>query len=446
MFVEKGEDYMKALLARAKGSLLEVSIDQDVRVSTMALLSRHSQRIRSLEFKRDYWKGIRKFSEANPGPFPLLRTLIVTRFYTHDSLEDDTPPLSPFLANNVEEFFFDSAKIQFLNHFVFPNLTMFNLRTEKVSRSGASDLFGFLKASPMLRTVRICIFNGIMVEDIPGQTVIVLPNVETFSLASDDRSTYKIALRISCPRARDVSLMCQVSDVNISPSWEIFPKCVSWNTIVHQYAESPVEEVTLVIRPPYETSSLTFRSSDTSTIRLVFELSPDSDYIDEVDMDLSEVVYKAFSQGFKTIHNHPLLTGLKRFHLICGDLGMYGSQTLIPATVVKKVLECVGPLDILTINGCHLRPYLAGFGKLGYSKQRVVFPPIKQLTISHPWMETDEEKYMGAIVKLAESQYARGIPFERVTVRANILPTGMAERLRKWVGTADCEEDSFVED
>ena len=60
-----------------------------------------------------------------------------------------------------------------------------------------------------------------------------------------------------------------------------------------------------------------------------------------------------------------------------------------------------------------------------------------------------EEEYLDAIVDLAESQHQKGIPFERVTVRAEWLPTGMAERLREWVDVVeyyeeDCEETSLA--
>ena len=447
MFVEKGKDYMKTLLERAKGSLLEISIDQNVPVSTMALLSPHSQRIRSLEFKRDYWEGIRKFSEASPGPFPLLRTLRVMWFHTCEDAWA-TPPSSPFFANapNVEKFTYRSTRFQFLRHFVLPNLTTFSLWTPEVARSGASNLFDFLKASPMLRTVRIRTPAGIMLEDIPQQTVIILPNVETFSLTSDGKNVYDVALHISCPHAKVVSLRCQVSDLDMLPSWEIFPTSARWNAIVHQYTKSPVEEVTLEIPSPFKTSSLAFQSADTSTLSLFFEIVQIIDDTYESDIDLGELVFEAFSQGFKTIQAHPLLPSVKRLRIECRDLGLHGFQILPPVTEIERVFERVGLLDELIINSCNLRPYLAGFAKLDNSEKPIVFPPIKQLTISNPSMETDEEEYMGAITELAKSQHARGIPFERVAVRAKRLPVAMAERLRQWVSAVDCYEDSPVEE
>ena len=447
MFLEKGEDCIKTLLQRAKGSSLEISIDPDVPIRDIRLLSPHSQRIRCLEFTRNYWHSIAEFSEVNPGPLPHLRTLKVS----WDEADDDdefaaiaaTPPSSMFFANapNVEEFSFRSTRFKFLNYFFFPNLTTFTLWTLEVTRSRASDLFDFLQASPMLRTVRMWI-SGIMLEGIPQQ-MIILPDVETFSLTSDCDNAYDLALHMSCPRARNVSLTCEVSELDVTSNWRIFPTSTPWNTIVHQYTRSPVEEVTLEIRPPDHISSLTFRSSDTSSIRLGFFLTDDC--WDELYIDSGEVVYEVLRQGFETIQTHPLLPNIKRLHTIFRDLDSYSFLSPSPATEIRTLLERVGPLDELTISGCNLHPYLAGFGELYKSEKPIVFPPIKLLTILHPWMETDEEECMDAIAELAKSQHARGIPFERVTVRANGLPVGMAERLRQWVGVVDCcDENSPV--
>ena len=78
----------------------------------------------------------------------------------------------------------------------------------------------------------------------------------------------------------------------------------------------------------------------------------------------------------------------------------------------------------------------------------IVFSPIKELTISHPLVEADEEECMDAIVELARSQYAKRVPFERVTVRARAFPTRMEEKLRQWVNVVSCyqEDPSTVDD
>ena len=46
-----------------------------------------------------------------------------------------------------------------------------------------------------------------------------------------------------------------------------------------------------------------------------------------------------------------------------------------------------------------------------------------------------------AIVRLAESQHALGIPFERVTVHMDCLPEDTVEWLRPWVGTVHCHNE-----
>jgi hypothetical protein len=105
-------------------------------------------------------------------------------------------------------------------------------------------------------------------------------------------------------------------------------------------------------------------------------------------------------------------------------------------TDVGRLFKSVGTLEELTIYGCDLRSYLTPL---------VVYPPIKELTISHPWRPSQEE-CMVAIVELAKSQHALGVPFKRVTVCMENLPTVMAKRLEPWVGAADCYEELCMED
>ena len=75
-----------------------------------------------------------------------------------------------------------------------------------------------------------------------------------------------------------------------------------------------------------------------------------------------------------------------------------------------------------------------------------MFHPIKELKILHPMIESGRMgQCMGFVVGLAKSQHMRGMPFERVTIRAKILPVTMAEVLTQWVGVADCCEDPTPE-
>ena len=114
------------------------------------------------------------------------------------------------------------------------------------------------------------------------------------------------------------------------------------------------------------------------------------------------------------------------------------------ANEVGRLFKSVEPLDELTIYGCDLRAYLTPFPyppEFYDMDHPVVFPPVKELTISHPLRVYGEEKSITAIVGLARSQHALGVPFERVTVRVEKLPAGMVEMLRPWVGAADCYEE-----
>ena len=414
----------------------------------MMLLFLHAQQIKRLEFEGShYWEVMKRFAEANPGPLPFLRTLAVSAYGTDGSNWQPfivTPPPNPLFADavNVEEFIFNSITFQFLNHFVFPNLTTFNLLTGKVDRSRALDLFDFLRASPLLRTVEIHTIN-VALEDIPQDMVVILPNVETFGLISNGKNVYEVAVHISCPRARDVSLTCEMSDPDVSAdSWEIFPTPILWNTIVHQYTRSQVEEVALEVQPFYDPCSLTFRSSDASIMRLDFELLPIRDKREEFEVDFEGIVSEVFTQGFNTIRAHPLLSSIKRLRIRSLDLDLNGFQMLLTATEVGRLFESVGPLDELTIGGCELYPCLVAFGELGDLWIPVTFHPIKALTILHPMIERNhEEQCMNAVVGLAKSRHVRGIPFERVTFRAKRLPATMAERLMQWVGVVDCREE-----
>ena len=442
---------MKTLLERAKGSSLDVSIDPDVPVDTITLLSPHVQRVWRLDFERDYWKGIRKFSELNPGPLPLLRTLELSSYEPIDHIQPvmTTPPQSPLFTNavNVKEFAFNSRRFQFLNHFIYPTLTTFTLWTAEVPRSRASDLFSFLGASPMLRTVEICTNTGIALDDIRQDMVVALPNVETFQLLGNSKNIYDVAAHISCPSARDVSLIYQILDLDMLPGRELLPTSVPWDTIIHQYTRGiSVEEVALELRPLYDHCSLTFRSTDTSAIRLGFELVPVSDEGNEPEIDFAEIDSEFYSQGFRVIQSHPLLPNAKRLHIRSGYPGFYVLEMEPFATEIGKVFGRLRSLDELTIGGRDMRPYHAAFDSLDDSGKLVAFPPIKHLTILRPWAEGAEEECADAIVGMVKSQHTRGQPFERVTIRADNLPVTMAERLRRWANVVDCFVEGLPED
>ena len=115
---------------------------------------------------------------------------------------------------------------------------------------------------------------------------------------------------------------------------------------------------------------------------------------------------------------------------------------------IRGILGSLGPLDALTICGFDLHVFLCDFLSnlvLDESEGPIVFPQINQLTILHPVMEEEGDRFrcMNAVMELAKSQHAQGIPFERVTVRMWSLPPGMVEGLGRWIGVVDCCEELY---
>lgn len=58
-----------------------------------------------------------------------------------------------------------------------------------------------------------------------------------------------------------------------------------------------------------------------------------------------------------------------------------------------------------------------------YIQEPVLFPSVRELTISHPLCPFDEERTT-AIVELAKSHHASGRPFERVILRGGVCLWG----------------------
>ena len=207
LYLEKGEAYVKTVLERAKGSTLDIVSFQSTPVGVITLLPPHIKQIRSLHFSWQSWADIRRFSELNSGPLPLLRTLKI------EYIEDISPyamiPSSLLFSNAVDlrEFKLSSRYSPFLNSFVFPNLTSFELSVERVEGFQASQLLDFLEASPMLRKVQMKIIADISFDDVPRERAVVLPNVKSLSLVvSDGGPGYDLVTRISCPSVKKAIL------------------------------------------------------------------------------------------------------------------------------------------------------------------------------------------------------------------------------------------------
>jgi hypothetical protein len=449
LFLIKVENYVSTLLERAKGSALNIIAHQDAPVGTIALISPRAQQIRDLEFVQNHWKDITAFSGFNSGRLPLLRSLKIETSDLHDQA---TLPL--FRGSiNLEQFVFHYDGLPYLSHFVFPNLTTFELSScpEEEEEGNTLYLLDFLRASPTLQTVKMEISAPITLGGVSQDMVVALPNVETFSLhVESDLATdvYEIASHISCPRVRYMSLTHGVSDDDMNADLEVFPNHILWNMIVRHYVASPIEEVTLDFkRSDYVAieSFLTFRSLDAAVVRLGCKVIETDEDEDGLYMTRAAIGWEVFSRALRTIQGHPLpLSHVKRLHIKWRAAIWKIREVQRMLIEVQELFNSLGPLDEFTIGGCDLRIFIATFVDilaLDDLDEPFEFPQIKHLKILHPSMETREMEWMNGIVELAKAQHERGMPFERVTVRMWSLPIGMAEELGRWVGAVDCREE-----
>ena len=395
---------------------------------------------------------IQKFSEVNSGPLPLLRSLRINAIneFSMDHPDTMTPPTVPLFSSavNLKEFILHSERSPFLSHFVFPNLTTFELSGMPAQEGfRALDLLNFLEASPMLQTIRMKIIADILLGGVPHEKIVVLPHVETFGLVMDDGGAgYEIAARISCPSAKRTSLMHE-RDTGIVVPREILPNPISWDAITRQYTRSPVEAVSLEIectRNARISCSVTFRYPGEAIFTLGFKVAENDEEEDAIQVPFPEMHYEVLSQASRVIRDHPLLVHVKHIYISHGVF-VHGSNWFTRAAdEVGQLFKSVGPLESLTIFQSDLYLYLSPFinDPKFYDTQRpVVSLPIKELNISHPLHLSDNEMRMAGIVELAKSYHAQGIPLERVSVSMERIPAVLAERLRPWVGTVDCREE-----
>ena len=431
---------MKTLLERVKGSPLVVQVGRsdtrnDIPISTMALLSSHTSRIRDLKFALRGWTGIQRFMDINPGPFPLLDSL------SFRSTEDirlgpndiTMPPSMRFFgtAVNLRELLFHSSSDWSppLSHFVFPNLVVFDFMTLELDFH-ASQFLDFLEASPMLRTVRTRVNPYTSFNSIPPERVVVLPNVEILDIiVAEGAPCYEIMAHISCPTITSTSLTFE-EDYDAMVVEDIFPTHAVWNTIVQQYARSPLEEVALELNNDTP-CTLTLRSSDATVVRLRVLVEAYNETGDELQREV-------FTEVTTAVLKHPQLANVKRFR-ICHDYGCV-VPTFTPhvANEVGRLFRSLGPLDELTIYHSDIRPYFNSILSIieDHMGKSVILSPIRDLIVSHPKGSSVEE-CTTAIVGLAQARHAVGVPFERVIIRALSMPAGVKEGLRLWVGNVE---------
>ena len=459
--LEKGKDYVTTLLKRAKGSPLDIIANFNTPVGTITLLSPWAQQIATLKFRSNCLWELKTFSELNSGQAPpLLHTLEITSPLETHTLSNQPNvvnlPSTPFFRGsiNLEQFIFHSARLKYLSFFAFPSLTTFELSTDPTEQTSILYLLDFLKASPMLQTVKVKIGTSVGLSGITPNIIVSLPNVKTFSLHMNNNHTSMnmgnqgtcvchILTHISCPGAKHISLGHELTNDDMTPDLEIFPNHTWWNTIIHQHARSPIEKVTLKIEcSGFEgtTCSLNFQSSESTILSLDFKAK------DLVDLSLAEIGWEVFSQACAAIQDHPSLPHIKQLHIECGAALLDLDQVLEVAGEVEKLFCSLGPLEKLTIHGCDLRIFVAAFLDSSWSQladpipsSQIMFPQVKELSILHPSMKNHEQICMDAIVELAKLQHELEKPFGNLIICARILPE--VEELKKWVGTVDCYKE-----
>jgi hypothetical protein len=435
LYLSKGKVYTETLLERAKGSALDVTVGYRVPVDTMTLLSLHTRQFRRLCFTHNQLADILRFSEVNAGPLPLLHTLEIVA--AQEDSPDEFDPITSFPllfdnALNMKVFRLHSDSIWWtpsFGPFVFPNLVSFDFSATPMEVFLASGLLDFLERSPMLRTAYMKITAYVSFEGVPQERVVVLPHVETLTLIVTDGSPgYRLATHMACPSARSTSLRHKLVTDDVVPEG-ILPDSVLWKTIIQQYTKSPVEEVTLEMRTTSAiTCKLAFQSADAAVVELHFKFTDEGE--EEPALPLEDIHQEVFAQATRAIRNHPQLASVKRLHIYHGHRFFNSAEVSHIVNEIGQLFKSVGPLDELTIHNCDLRLYFHSFLNLPecYVEKPIVFPPIKKLTISHPMISGEQST--NAIMGLAKSQHALGIPFERVTIRDRDIFAGTKERLR----------------
>ena len=440
------QDLLATLLERVKRSPLYITLEySEIPVPGVALLSPFSQQIKDLILSDASQEDIQELSAALSGPLPLLRTLNIED-NGHD--EDYTSPLTPTSllfegAVDVKEFVLHVYDASSLSHFLFPNLTTFVFWTcRELEVFPLSLLLNFLEASPSLQDIEMLIAGDVSYRDVPRDKVLVLPRVKDFLLNfTGYGSSWELATYLSCPSADHVGFGCNLLWANHDHNFpeDIYPP---WNAIVRHYTKEIVDQVELQLQVDGELAgSIAFRSPGEACLALRYSHPiRESGARERIGSDI-------FSRASRTIRDHPRLKNVRHLFIRGGNL-LSGNLELA-ANDVGKLLGSMGPLEDLDIRDCDLRPYLDPFLETPLfpnAIQPTSFPPIRALTIDNPVQSlSDDEGYATAVVKLAKSQHARGMPFELVILPPQV-PSWVIEELLLSADAAECSEMSPDED
>jgi len=440
---------VKTLLGRVKGSALDITADyRGPPIYYMALLSPFTQQISNLKLKGATSDQVQDISVAISGPLPLLHTLeINARGYFGGPPSLVTPTLPLFEgATNLSKFVLEMDEFPSLRHFAFPNLTTLDFFAW-ITEYPVSGLLDFLEASPALRWISIRFEMAAFREDVPLGRVIVLPYVETFYLNIPSYGpSCEIETHISCPFAKHVEFAYRLECLGDNVSEDIYPPSTSLGAIIHQYTEGTVERVVLEVMRDGDFNiecSIAFRSSDGATLKLCY-VHYTAEAGEEMEEILEERLPVIFSQAFQTIRGHPLLANIRRLCIRGGNFITHNPKLV--AKAVGRLLGSMGPLENLTLDKCDLQPYLDAFLDIPLFPEAIQptsFPHVKELAIINPVQSFHDEEYATAIVRLARSQHAREVPFERVVLRTTV-PTLVIDELVKFVNVVARYVPQFI--
>ena len=428
---------------------MDTTIDVfDSSTGDLVLLSPFTQQIKTLIVHHASLAQVQELTAAIAGSVS-VNTLNIYDYggFLSDPVSPSDLMTLPLLrgAVDVKGLSVSTSDPLLLSHFTLPNLTSFNLWT----RGGCevfpiSLLLNFLEGSPSLQTIRMMIAADLFYDDVPQDAILVLPNVKAFALdINSDSPGYGIAAHISCPSARTVEFHHQRQNPTPDILDDISALSYPWATIVCQFTTGVIEEIELGFgATPVGTgivvNQLRLSSSEGATLTMQYVNRCVQD-ADRVGAPLDNRASQAFSQpASRKIRDYPLLENLRHLSieggkLLAGDLNLATSD-------VGELLGSMEPLERFTLKRCDLRPYLDAFLDIPSfpdAIHRSSFPRIGKFTIVDPVQSfCDDSVYAAAIVRLAKSQLARGLPFECMEFCTRV-PSSVVEELLLSVNTVD---------
>jgi hypothetical protein len=430
------QECLATFLDRVKQCPLDITLDYSrSTIGGVVMLPPFAQQIRSLVVIAVCHIDIQTLSAILFGSLPLLHTLTIEDDGSDDELRFPSPPTCLLFegATNIKTFTLHTYNSLSLSHFAFPNLTTLYFRTWGVLEEfSLSLLLDFFEASPSLQYIEIGIAGSISCEGVAPDRVLVLPYVKGFFLnLENDNFDWEFATHLSCPSAERAGFQRRprLDHIVHNIPEGIYPPLLPWSTIVRQYTVGIVDEIQLVLEVDKEfASSINFWSSNKVTLDLCYNHPLGSSGTWDMTL-LKKTGTKIFSQASRTIRYYPLLANVKT--LVIRGGGLLASDLELATSDVWKLLESMSPLERLVLYGCDLRPYLSPFLETPPFPDAIKptsLPPVKEFEIIDPIQSLcGNKEYAAALVKLAESQHERGMPFELVLLPPQVPPRVVEE-------------------